>query len=88
MSNTVDGPFTIAAVQAAPVILDRAATIDKACRLTAEAAARGARLVVFPEAFVPTYPFWVWFIPARQTLELRDLRRVVGQLPYGPGSRS
>ena len=49
-----------AAVQAAPVFLDRDATIDKAVLLTKEAAANGAGLVVFPEAFVPGYPDWVW----------------------------
>ena len=49
-----------AAVQAAPVFLDRDATVDKAVRLTREAAANGAGLVVFPEAFVPGYPDWVW----------------------------
>jgi nitrilase len=69
-----DSPhFRIAAVQAAPVFLDRAATVGKACGLIAEAAASGARLVVFPEAFIPTYPFWVWFIPAGQTKPLRAL---------------
>jgi nitrilase len=51
---------TIAAVQAAPVVLDREATIDKAGRLAKEAAASNAHLVVFPEAFVPSYPDWVW----------------------------
>jgi len=62
---TVTGkPFTIAAVQAAPVFMDRDATIDKACALTAEAAKNGAKIVVFPEAFVPTYPDWVWVVPA------------------------
>jgi nitrilase len=50
----------IAAVQAAPVFLDREATVDKACRLVEKAAADGAGLVVFPETFVPTYPDWVW----------------------------
>jgi nitrilase len=50
----------VAAVQATPVFLDREATIDKACRLIAEAAAAGARLAVFPETFVPAYPDWVW----------------------------
>jgi nitrilase len=51
---------TVACVQAEPVILDRARTIDKVARLTADAAARGARLVVFPETFVPAYPSSRW----------------------------
>jgi nitrilase len=51
---------TIAAVQASPVFLDREATIAKIGVLTKEAAAQGAALVVFPEAFVPAYPDWVW----------------------------
>src|SRR5215207_1061828 len=54
---------TVAAVQATPVILDREATIDKACALIAEAADRDARLIVFPESFVPTYPDWLWAVP-------------------------
>lgn len=45
-----------AVVQAAPILFHRAATIEKACRLTAEAAGEGARLILFPEAFVPAYP--------------------------------
>jgi aliphatic nitrilase len=51
--------FTVAAVQATPVFLDREATVDKACRLIEEAAARDARLIVFPEVFVAGYPFWL-----------------------------
>ncbi len=50
----------IAAVQATPVFCDREATVEKVGALTKEAAANGAELVVFPEAFVPTYPDWVW----------------------------
>ena len=50
----------IAAVQAAPVLLDRDATLARVESLTADAAAGGAELVVFPEVFVPGYPDWVW----------------------------
>jgi nitrilase len=50
----------VACVQAEPVVLDRAATLDKLAGLTAEAAGAGAQLVVFPETFVPAYPSSVW----------------------------
>src|SRR6516164_7101587 len=53
-------PVVVAAVQAAPVLLDREATIGKVVALAEQAAAGGARLVAFPEAFVPGYPDWVW----------------------------
>lgn len=50
----------IAIIQHAPVFLDRAATLAKAVDAVGEAAGTGARLVVFPEAFVPGYPAWIW----------------------------
>ncbi len=46
----------VAVVQAAPLLFDREATIEKACKLTAKAAGQGAQLILFPEAFVPAYP--------------------------------
>ena len=46
----------VAVIQAAPVLFNREATVEKACRLTQEAAAQGARLILFPEAFIPAYP--------------------------------
>jgi nitrilase len=52
--------FTAAAVQAAPVYLDPDKTVDKAVALIHEAAAAGARLIAFPEVFVPGYPYWNW----------------------------
>jgi nitrilase len=64
--------FKIAVVQAAPVVLDREATVSKACELIAEAGRNGARLVVFPEAFIPTYPDWVWRIPPSRHRMLAD----------------
>jgi nitrilase len=49
----------VAACQAQPVWLDREATTAKVIALIEEAAAGGAELVVFPEAFLPGYPWWV-----------------------------
>ncbi len=58
-----DGPrttLTVAAIQATPVFLDRAATVEVAASAVATA---DAELVVFPESFVPGYPDWVWRRP-------------------------
>ena len=46
----------VAVVQDAPVLFNRAATIEKVGDLTATAASQGAQLVLFPEAFIPAYP--------------------------------
>ena len=51
---------TAACVQVEPAIFDRAGTIDRVGERTAEAAAAGATLVVFPETFVPAYPSSAW----------------------------
>ena len=73
MPYTPAQTFVVAAAQISPVFLDRDATIDRACAAIAQAADRGARLIVFPEAFVPGYPMWVWQIASGRTQELRAL---------------
>src|SRR5215813_12935863 len=76
--------FKAAAVQAAPCFLDSEATIAKACRLVAEAAANGARLIVFPEVFVPGYPYWNWCMsPLEGSSWFRRLCRGAIEIP-GP----
>ena len=51
----MSSPFVAAAVQSSPVVFETKATLAKVRNLTAEAASR-ARLAVFPEAFVSSYP--------------------------------
>jgi nitrilase len=53
----------VAAVQAAPIFLDKDGTIEKACRLIQEAGNNGAKLIVFPESFIPTFPYWSNYHP-------------------------
>ncbi len=51
---------SLAIVQKAPVFLNKAQTIELAVQTVDEAAAQGADLVVFTEAFIPGYPAWIW----------------------------
>lgn len=61
--GTASSPLRIAAIQAAPVFLDRQATLDKAVQLIREAAMSGARLIAFGEGFLPGHPVWFHLLP-------------------------
>ena len=52
--------FKVAAVQMAPVMLDAAATTAKVCDKIREAGEADARVIGFPEAMIPGYPWWIW----------------------------
>src|ERR1700709_2048793 len=59
-SNRLGGPsepkYLAACVQAAPVAFNLQATLEKARDLAADAAGQGAKLILFPEAFISAYP--------------------------------
>ncbi|MDI1289253.1 MAG: carbon-nitrogen hydrolase family protein [bacterium] len=76
--------MTVAAVHAAPVFLDVEATIEKACRLIEQAGNEGVELLVFPEVFVPGFPYWINCYPPllQNPLHERYLRSSI-QVP-GP----
>jgi nitrilase len=50
----------VAVIQKPPALLDRAQTIARVVKSIDEAADAGASLLVFPEAYVPGYPTWIW----------------------------
>jgi aliphatic nitrilase len=52
--------YRVASVQAEPVWLDAAGTLEKTLELIAEAADAGAKLIAFPEVWFPGYPFFLW----------------------------
>jgi nitrilase len=64
--------FRVAVVQRPPVLLNRDATLLQSADAVREAAANGARLVVFPEAHVPGYPAWIWRLRPGKDAKLAD----------------
>lgn len=77
LAASAEPKYVAACVQAAPVAFDLQATFEKVREFSADAARQGAKLVLFPEAFISAYPRGASFgatIGAR-TAEGRDLFR-------------
>lgn len=63
----------VAAAQLSPIFLNKEKTIEKACNAILEAGKNGAKLIVFPEAYISGYPDWVWLIPNSKGADLNEL---------------
>ena len=79
-----DAPIRVAAAQVAPVLLDRAATLDRVVARVREAGRAGCRLVAFGESLVPGYPVWLdrtggarFDDPLQKAIHARYLREAV-----------
>ena len=74
MSNQV----RVAVVQASPIPFDKNASVAKVAKLTKEAAVKGAKIVLFPEAYIPCYPRGMYFgssVGKRTDQGRKDFRR-------------
>jgi nitrilase len=66
MASSAPEPKTkikLAAVQAAPVFLNKVATTEKVCSLILEAGRNNVDVIGFPEGFIPGHPGWVEVLP-------------------------
>lgn len=72
MTKQMDS-FKVAAIQETPLFLDKERTVEKACKLIAQAGREGASFALFPEAFISGYPDWVWTVPAGNEAMLSEL---------------
>ena len=87
MPGDVFPKFWAAAVQAAPVFLERDATIDKLDALVQKAVDAGAELIAFGESFIPAFPVWnLIYPPLDQHGFFRRLFENAIQVP-GPHTR-
>lgn len=82
------GALRVAAVQAAPVFLDRERTVEKAVSLIHEAAAGGARLIAFGECFIPGHPVWFHLLPVTHPRSIELSSSMVDQAIRVPGPES
>lgn len=70
----------IALVQAPPVYLNRTETLNRAGEIAAEAAGAGARIIVFPETWIPGYPIWLDEAPKAALWDYPPVKRLYAYL--------
>ena len=63
MLTSTDRPFKVAIIQHPPVFLNLEQSLLKARELVEEAANQGAKIIVFPETWLPGYPVWLDYAP-------------------------
>lgn len=80
MPTHPDRSITVAAVQAAPVFLDRDASTSRAAELIAAGAESGARVIVFPETWLPGYPVWLDAAPGAALWDHPPARQIFTRL--------
>lgn len=78
------GVIKVAAVHATPELLDAEASVAKACRLIAQAGEQGVHLAVFPEVFVPGFPYWINLYPPAKQFPLHAKYRAASVEIPGP----
>lgn len=80
-------PFVVAAVQRPPVLLDRKASVRRAVESIREAGDHGAKLIVFPETWVPGYPYW-HLLPSEVSAFAELYRRLFMESMTVPGAET
>src|SRR5260221_13020202 len=70
----------VAIVQAAPVFMNREASLARAIEYIGEAAKEGAQLVVFGETWLPGYPAWLDYCPGAALWDHEPAKEVFGEL--------
>ncbi len=81
----------IAVVQAEPVMFDKAACVKKTVELIQEAAGNHAELIVFPELFIPGYPYGMTFgftVGSRNEDGRQDWKRYYDNSILAPGEET
>jgi len=70
--ETTEKVIRVAAVQLAPVLFDRDGTTEKVIKAIDTCGREGIRLAVFPETFIPNYPYFAWLNPPATIADLHS----------------